>query len=274
MSKSAELFLGEPRAGGARDTHTPTIAVTYSSTELNDSRESVPWRLGFEAVVAVGGVPLAIDCSTAQPRIESLVELADGLILLGGGDVSPHLYGGDPLDPKVEVVDRVRDENELVALATASRLGRPTLAICRGLQLFNVSRGGTLSADLKRDVRKIGSHRPGTAHLLRPHHDVVVDPSSQIAKWMSRSGRIAVNSHHHQGVNEVGDRLRVTARSDDGLIEGVESADGLVVAIQWHPELLWPVDSSARSLLTGFVTSCLVARFRATPALHAIHEGA
>lgn len=239
-----------------RESHAPIIAVTYSSIEFENPQDSLPWRLAFQAVVAVGGLPLSIDCSTAQPRIANLIELADGLILLGGGDISPELYGGDPLDPTAEVVDRVRDENELEALRTAYQLGRPTLAICRGFQLLNVSRGGSLAADLKRDVDNIGSHRPGLEHLLRPHHDVDIEPSSRIAKWMSHSGRLAVNSQHHQGVNEIGDHLRVTARADDGLVEGVETADGLVVAIQWHPEFLWPSDLNARALLTGFVASC------------------
>ena len=264
MAIHPTLFADKPGAASLRELQTPIVAVTFSSTELEDSWDSLPWQLAFQAVVVAGGVPLAIDCSIAQPRIADLIGLSDGLILLGGGDVSPELYGGDPSDSAVEVVDWTRDENELEALRAASRIGRPTLAICRGLQLFNVSRGGTLAADLKRDVSNIGSHRPGLAHMLRTHHDVEVDPSSQIAKWMSRSGRLAVNSHHHQGVNEIGDHLRVTARADDGLVEGVETADGFVVAIQWHPEYLWPVDVNARALLAGFVAFCQAARTQPT----------
>ena len=268
MPNDQELFDAEMGAASLPELRSPIIAVTFSSTEFNHQPDSWPWRLAFQAVVAAGGVPLAIDCSTAQPRIAELIGLADGLILLGGGDVSPELYGGDPSDPTVEVIDRLRDENEIEALQTANCLGRPTLAICRGLQLFNVSRGGTLAADLKRDVRNSGSHRPGLEHLMRPHHDVDVDPSSRIAKWMSHSGRLAVNSHHHQGVSEIGDHLRVTARAVDGLVEGVETPDGLVVAIQWHPEFLWPVDLKARALLTGFVTSCQTLVSRVSLASH------
>jgi putative glutamine amidotransferase len=234
----------------------PIIAVTYSSAEFGDPLDSLPWQLAFRGVVAAGGVPLAIDCSTMQTRIADLVELADGLILLGGVDVSPVLYGGDPSDPTVGVADRVRDENELAALEAATYLGRPTLGICRGLQLFNVSRGGTLVADLERDVMNTGSHHPGPEQLVRPHHSVEVDATSQIAKWMSRSGRIAVNSYHHQGVDAVGEHLRITSRADDGLVESLESSDGLISAVQWHPEFLWPVDPNSLALLTGFVASC------------------
>jgi putative glutamine amidotransferase len=250
------LVDDEVGASSLPEMRAPIVAVTYSSTEFDDPRESLPWQLAFRAIVVAGGVPLAIDCSTPQPRIAELIEMSDGLILLGGVDVAPELYGGDPSDPTVAVVDRVRDDNELEALRTANRLRKRTLAICRGFQLLNVSRGGTLAADLKRDVSNIGSHRPGVEHLLRPHHDVEVDPSSQIAKWMSRSGRLAVNSHHHQGVQVVGSRLRVTARAGDGLVEGVETVDGLIVAVQWHPEFLWPTDPNARALLAGFVASC------------------
>jgi putative glutamine amidotransferase len=123
-----------------------------------------------------------------------------------------------------------------------------------------------LALYLERDVRNVGSHRPGLEHLLGPHHDVDVDPSSQIAKWMNRSGRLAVNSYHHQGVNEVGDHLRVTAHAEDGLVEGVETADGFIVGIQWHPEYLWPVDVNARALLAGFIASCRALQTQSTQA--------
>ena len=258
MSTDSAVSAEQNRTASQPVLQRPTIAITFSSAEFGDPLETLPWRMAFQAVVAAGGVPLAIDCSIAQPRIADLVELADGLILLGGADVSPELYGGDPTDPAVDRVDRLRDENELAALSAANRLGRRILAICRGLQLFNVSHGGTLTADLNRDVSNIGSHRPGPENLVHTHHQVDVNPSSQIAKWMSRSGPLAVNSYHHQGVSEIGKHLLVSARANDGLVEGLESADGLTVAIQWHPEFLWPVDVNALALLTGFVASCQI----------------
>ena len=256
MSNTSPTATVVPPAVAVRDTIRPIIAVTYSSKEFGDPVASVPWQLAFRAVVAAGGVPLAIDCSAPNQSVKEAIGLADGLILFGGVDVAPELYGADPLDPSVEIVDRVRDENELAALRAAATLRLPTLAICRGLQLVNVARGGTLSVDLKRDVPNAGSHRPAAEDLVRSHHDVYVERSSQIAKWMTRWGRLAVNSYHHQGISEVGDQLRVTARADDGLVEAVETLDGLVVAIQWHPEYLWPADPNARALLAGFVSSC------------------
>lgn len=237
-------------------TRAPIIAVTYSSKEQPDIGKAVPWQLTFQAVAAAGGVPLAIDCASPQPQLPALIELADGVLLLGGGDIDPELYGGDPSDPTLDDVDTLRDRNELDVLDVAARLQLPTFAICRGMQLVNVWRGGTLWIDLERDAAPGVQHRPGMAALVQSCHRVAVADDSRVAEWMSTSGPIDVNSQHHQGVREVGEGLRVTARADDGIVEGLESPDGLIVAVQWHPEYLWPTDGNAARLLAGFVASC------------------
>jgi putative glutamine amidotransferase len=234
----------------------PVIAVTYSSLEFATWDRRSPWQFTLRSVVAAGGVPLAIDCASEQPRISNLVELADGLLVLGGGDVDPRRWGGDAGDHTVGGVNPVRDQNEVEAFAAARARGCPTLAICRGFQLLNADRGGVLIADLPRDRPSAINHRPGMGALMQVQHDVEVSAESRLSQWLRRSGTIAVNSEHHQGLAVAGEGLVVTARSSDGLVEGVETPDGKIVGVQWHPEMLWPNDEGALDLLRGFVAEC------------------
>ncbi|MET7766691.1 gamma-glutamyl-gamma-aminobutyrate hydrolase family protein [Streptomyces sp. NPDC005336] len=229
------------------------IAVTYSSSDL---RDAVQWKLMFRGIVAAGAVPLAIDCGLPQPRISELVRITDGLLVYGGGDVSPALYGGDPDDPLLARVSPCRDRNELTALGTARDLGRPTLAICRGMQLLNVAYGGELHGDLGRDRPGEVRHRQGVQALVHTLHTVAVEPTSRIAEWMGASGRVEVNSEHHQGIRVVGKGLRATAHAADGLVEAVESDDARAVGVQWHPEFIWPSEAHAMNFLSGFVREC------------------
>ncbi|WP_205754243.1 gamma-glutamyl-gamma-aminobutyrate hydrolase family protein [Arthrobacter terricola] len=230
--------------------------MTYSSIELDELEAGVEWQLMFRAVVAAGGVPLAIDCATAQPRIRELVQLADALIVLGGGDVDPELYDAEKHDPAISGVNPVRDRNEMSAIATARENGQPILAICRGFQLLNVVYGGGLIADLVRDRPGDVEHRFGAPKITRNQHTVTVESDSKLAQWMSTSGPIDVNSEHHQGILTVGAGLRATAHAPDGLVEAVEDTGGHVVGIQWHPEFTWPSDGNAAALLSGFIQEC------------------
>jgi len=229
----------------------PLVAVTLSSVEfahLGSER-----TLLVRSVAAAGGVPLVIDAALPQPALRTVLESADALILSGGVDVAPERYGADPKDPALGPVDRTRDEVELEALALADELRLPTLAICRGMQLLNVARGGTLIVDLPRDAPSETGHEPGMSELGRPAHEVTVSAGSRVAEWTGRDGRVAVNSQHHQAVGALGAGLRATAWADDGVVEGVEADGGRVVGVQWHPEWIWPTDDHALALLTGFV---------------------
>lgn len=232
----------------------PLIGVTYSSAELD---EFVLWRQMFHGVVAAGGTPVAIDCVQPVRGIEDLVARLDGLILSGGGDVDPRRYGGDPDDPALRGVNPARDDAEVRALTAARKGTRPVLAICRGAQLVNAVLGGTLYADLARDRPSPVSHRERWERLDAPLHKVEVAAGSILAAWMGADGILSVNSQHHQGIRELADALVPSAWAPDGLVEGFELPGERLVGVQWHPEVLWPAEAHARTLMSTFIHQCV-----------------
>lgn len=235
----------------------PVIGLTYSSTDLD--RFSL-WRSMPHGFVEAGATPLTIDCHQPHADIAAVVRLLDGLVISGGADVDPALYGADPDDPAVRDVDRVRDRNEVAALHAALDAGLPVLAICRGLQLVNAALGGTLHADLGRDLPGALAHELREEALAWPLHTVEVAAGSRLAQWLGGTGgRLAVNSEHHQGVDRLAGGLVATAVAGDGLVEAAELTDHPLVAVQWHPEILWPNDEHALRLLRGFVDACRTA---------------
>lgn len=165
-----------------------------------------------------------------------------GLVLTGGGDVDPILYGGDPCHPALRGVDRARDDFELDAVGTALSGGVPILGICRGLQLANVYFGGTLEADLSPALRP--RHQSDNDEGIR--HRVAITPDSHLARLCGGTDGV-VNSSHHQAAAAVGKGLRIVARSDDGVPEALErdgSRNGsYVLLVQWHPERMMDNDN-------------------------------
>lgn len=175
-------------------------------------------RLGtyLQALRAVGLE--AVPISPAQER--GLDDLS-GLVLTGGGDVDPCLYQAEP-DNRTKNISRSRDELEQALIEEAERKDLPILGICRGLQILNVTRGGTL-------------HQHVEGHK-ETEHNVRLEPRSQVAAFVGTVD-YTVNSRHHQAVDRLGSGLIVTARADDGIIEAVEDPEkSFFVAVQWHPE--------------------------------------
>jgi putative glutamine amidotransferase len=154
-----------------------------------------------------------------------------GLLLMGGTDVNPKLYG-ETAKPEVDQPDDERDAVEKELLAKALHLDLPILAICRGMQLLNVYYGGTLIQHLGLPKHDTEFEDKGTVA-----HEVIVEPQTQLAN-IAGSTRLAVNSRHHQAVGRVGKGLRISARdSEDGMIEALEDPERpFMVAVQWHPE--------------------------------------
>ena len=196
-----------------------------------------------EALRQAGVEPVLI--SSDEPRALAGLQ---GLLLSGGTDLNPARYGGTP-HPGNEAPDDARDELETALLAEALAADLPVLAICRGMQLFNVAHGGTLIQHLDNSaVHVVRDNDPAL-----PVHQILVEPGTRLAAILGK-GAHAVNSRHHQAVERVGAGLRVTARSTpDGVIEALERSDGsFALAVQWHPEDQVLRDAEQRKLFEAF----------------------
>lgn len=181
-----------------------------------------------------GLTPVLVTPAHTEASIRELVRSCDGLVLSGGDDIDPARYGHDAI-PELGPVNPPRDLAELRALDEACRLDLPVLGICRGHQLLNVCFGGTLCQDIEVEMGHAFSHlqtSPWGSH----HHEVTVVAGSRLAEAIGEE-QLRINSYHHQAIRRLADGLEVTARADDGLIEGIESTrHRWVLGVQWHPE--------------------------------------
>ena len=169
-----------------------------------------------EQVAAAGGIPVLLP---PLPGVAAAVDKLDGVLLTGGGDVDPGRYGAQP-HPATSRVSESRDAAELEVLAAAVAAGKPVLGVCRGMQLLNVARGGTLCQHLDNDAGHTPS--PGTfgSHLVR------IAAGTRLAGILGANGTgVDVPTAHHQGIDRLGDGLVATAWADDGVIEAVERSD-------------------------------------------------
>ncbi len=188
--------------------------------------------LYVDALRRAGALPILLTTPDDEPS-EALA-LVDGLLLMGGGDVEPSRYGGDGGDePTLYGVEPDRDELELALVGLAAERALPTLAICRGIQVLNVAFGGTLHLHLPA-VEGADPHGPplGDEPIL---HDVKLAPGSRVAE-ATGSDLVTCASHHHQGIDRLGEGLSASGWSGDGLVEAVESEEGWMLGVQWHPE--------------------------------------
>jgi putative glutamine amidotransferase len=178
-----------------------------------------------KAVEEAGGIPLLVP---PQASIDELFEILDGILFTGGGDLEPTHY--DPENRGSEGIDPDRDQLELGLARRAAAEGVPIFGICRGQQVINVALDGGL-------IQDVGEHRQEASRAAATH-TVEVAPGSRLAGIVGPL--VEVNTFHHQVVdpNRIGRGLKVTAFSNDGqrFIEGLESEDGRILTVQWHPE--------------------------------------
>lgn len=191
-----------------------------------------------DAVRLAGGIPVGLlPATTTTTDVECLLERIDGLLLIGGSDLDPSTYGIEKSE-RTERTVPMRDDFEIALARAALERGVPTLGICRGLQILNVASGGTLHQHLD-DVGFL-NHRAAPGRLDAPsNHRIAITVGSLMATAANSLDEV-VNSHHHQGVAQVGHNGTVTARSvPDGVVEAVEWGDHpFALGVQWHPEAL------------------------------------
>ncbi len=206
-----------------------------------------------DGVRRAGGIPLLIP--PGETQFEQLLPHLDGLILTGGGDIAPELYGGQPHET-IYSVDPERDQTELALTHRLIEANLPTLGICRGLQMINVALGGTLIEHLP-DV--VGDQ---VAHKALPHHPiphpVKIEAGSHLAEIV-QAEQVETASWHHQALKRVAPQLKVVAYAPDGIVEGVEMpGHRWLVAVQWHPELTAADDPSQQHLFDALVRAANV----------------
>ena len=211
---------------------------------------AIPWPKAdyLEALSRAGAEPREL--RPDRDLLPAALETCDGVLLTGGVDVDPALYGEPERHPSVEI-DPARDAYELAVARLALARDMPMLAICRGAQVLNVAAGGTLIQDILDEIPSALDHRfePRTGAA----HPIEVDPDSRLADVLGAT-RVLVNSLHHQSVRDSASGLVVVAHAPDGVVEGIECpGHRFAVAVQFHPEELVPGHAASERLFARFI---------------------
>lgn len=214
-----------------------------------------------ESVRRAGGEPWVLDRSAHRP--DDVLRNAAGLLLAGGGDVDPSIYGETPHE-RFSAAEAGRDEYEIELVRRALDADVPVFAICRGIQVLNVARGGTLVQDIPTEISGALEHKlavpPHQACSLA--HEVWMEQDSLLAKLTSEDAADAdswqVNSRHHQAIKTLGEGLVTVATAPDGIVEAIEDPSRrFCLGVQWHPENFYRT-GEFRGLFEGFIRACRI----------------
>ncbi len=221
-----------------------------------DKKENVWWMLYpyMTAVEQAGGVPFMFPQTVDEEVIDSLLAMSDGLLFPGGQDIDPARYGQERKPCCGETLEAL-DQMESLVFSSALELGKPMLATCRGVQLFNVLCGGTLYQDLTEEYPGALNHDQKPPYC-EPVHSVTVK-SGGLLHQITGTETLRVNSFHHQAVARIADCFTVEAEAADGLIEAIRRKDRpFVLGVQWHPEWLVETDEMSRRIFQAFLEAC------------------
>ena len=191
------------------------------------------------AVATAGGIPVILPPQDTDAG--AILDRLDGLLLSGGADIDPAVYGDTDVHPTTYDISQLRDTFEFALLREALDRDLPILCICRGIQILNVGLGGTLFQDVADQFSQDLHHRQQELGIeaAEPSHAVTATDGGLLAEVYGNS-TIQTNSFHHQAVKNVAPDLRVEGQTDDGLIEAVSlSARSFVLGVQWHPEMMF-----------------------------------
>ena len=251
------------------NSHKPRVGIPWrtSDEERRDEREKLDNY--FRAVRQAGGDPTEISLNQPPEKLAAQIEQLDGFVLPGiPADVEHSRYGAKR-HAKTKNLDPARDRTDSAILDHAITEHKPVLAICYGCQILNVHQKGTLVQDIRaeRPGKEVHGKTDLAARIKRGdvHHDAALEAGSRLAK-LAGSEHVRINSSHHQAIDKPGGGLRVTARSPEGIVEGVEleGERNWVVGVQWHPERM-PDDAFAQKIFGDFVAAVEKGRATTTP---------
>lgn len=246
----------------------PLILISPSTekqgAEFADNSISLSNRY-LDAIAAAGGLPLVAPCTNDRKLVAEYVRRSDGVLLTGGEDVEPKHYTKKlpaKLALKLGPTEPERDELELLLVEEVFKQHKPLLAICRGHQILNVALGGTLIVDIPTQVPNALPHRQ-MDKKCEPVHSVALTKDSDLAKFIG-SGKVNVNSTHHQAIGKIAKPLRVVGQSEDGIVEAMELKDKktlpFLLSVQFHPERLVDRYREFREIFANFIGACNSAR--------------
>ena len=216
-------------------------------------------RCYASALAAAGAIPMQLTPDMDDAMLDACLRSLDGILLAGGNDLAPELYGQEPVAHLGEV-NPLRDQFEMRLIAKAFQLKMPVLGICRGVQSMNVAMGGTLYQDLPSQYRTAAGDPPLCHSQTRPDqytsHAVTIAEGTLLHQLI-RVQTLQVNSFHHQAVAKAADGLIVSASSTDGVIEALEHpTHPFFLGVQWHPEGYFPKDPDAAAIFRAFIDAC------------------
>ena len=232
----------------------PIIGLT-SSYEKTDKTNFVFSNHSYlNSIRHFGGIPLIIPTEGEDDELQMLIDMCDGLLLTGGDDIDPALYGEEVLNDTLELTP-VRDAVERKVCDLAVKRGLPMFGICRGIQMMNVYFGGSLYQDIPAQIKtEIKHSMEPPAHSTC--HKCIVEKDTPLYELFGRE-QVGVNSHHHQAVKRVAPGFEVMGRSEDGIIEAIyDPSKPFVWGVQWHPERIWDIEESSAKLFEAFIGAC------------------
>jgi len=226
----------------------PLIGLTMS---LQEERVQTLSREYSDAIHRAGGTPVAIPYCHDPEIVNEMAQRLDGVVLTGGGDIDPSLFGEEPLPGLGEIVPE-RDLMETALVRLLLEKDKPLLAICRGCQVLNIAVGGDMYQDLYTQREGLLQHDQRSPRHHATHAIQLVEGT--LLHRLAQGNPVRVNSFHHQAVRRVPSSFRIAARTADGVIEAIESArHRFVVGVQWHPECMAETDNFSRRLFEALV---------------------
>ncbi|MBV7275180.1 gamma-glutamyl-gamma-aminobutyrate hydrolase family protein [Clostridiaceae bacterium UIB06] len=205
-----------------------------------------------QSVAMAGGIPFILPLITDYETIKKQIETVDALIISGGYDVNPLIYGEEPIEQQGFLCPE-RDEYDIKVIKIALELKKPILGVCRGLQILNAALGGTLHQDTSMIEESYIKHHQSSRPDVSSH-TVNVVKGTKLYDILGE--KVFTNSFHHQAIKELASGFKISAKAKDGVIEAIEKEEGFIIGVQWHPEMMASKDSKMLDLFKELIKQC------------------